>query len=50
MNKKEEKVLRLWKEGTDMRIIARRCGFEGSSMTKGIEWIKSVLSAHGIKV
>jgi hypothetical protein len=50
MNKREAKVLRLWKERLDIRTIARRLGYEGSSLTSGIEKVKAILKANGIQI
>lgn len=50
MSKKEDKIVRLYKEGLDIRLIARRLGYEGSAITAGIQKVKEVLQAHGIKV
>jgi len=43
MNKKNDKVIRLSKEGLDPRLIARKLGYKGSSMPKGIEIVKRIL-------
>lgn len=49
MNKKEAKVLRLWGEGMDCKVIARRLGYEGNALTHGIEKVREILLANGIK-
>ena len=49
MNAKNERIERLWKKGIrDPRVIARKLGFSGSSMDKGIERVKEGLRSAGI--
>lgn len=51
MNKKESKVLRLWAGGThDLKVLARRLGYEGNSLTVGIERVRHILLSNGIKL
>lgn len=51
MSKKEAKVMRLWGEGvSDLRLIAKRIGFEGAAITAGIEKVKKILITNGVKI
>lgn len=49
MNKKNEKIKKLWDRGIkDPRIIAQKIGYTGNSVTTGIERVKEGLKAKGI--
>lgn len=49
MNKKNEKVRKLWERGiTDPRIIAQKLGYNGNAMTAGIERVNQALKTLGI--
>lgn len=50
MNKRIEKILRLAKEGHDIRNIAKRCGHKGGAMTAGMEKVREVLRNNGVKI
>lgn len=51
MNKKNEKIIKLWERGiTDFAVIARKLGYTGNSIQSGIERVKEGLRAKGIKV
>lgn len=44
---KQEKILELLERGvTDPRQIARRCGFKGNALQKGLELIDSVIKTR----
>jgi len=44
MNKKDERVRKLWERGvTDPRVIARKLGYEGNAMTAGIERVNDAI-------
>ena len=50
MNKKEEKVKRLWNKGTkDLTILAKRLGYSGNSLTAGIEKVREIIHINKLK-
>lgn len=51
MNKKNEKVRKLWERGiTDPKIIAQKLGYTGNAMTAGIERVEEAIKTLGIKL
>ena len=46
MNKKEAKVIRLYEDGVEIKVIARRLGYTGNSMTAGIELVKQIIGKY----
>jgi len=49
MNHKNERIKKLWERGvTDLKVIARKIGYSGASLTPGIERVKEGLRAAGI--
>lgn len=49
MNHKNERIKKLWDRGVrDPRIIAKKIGYTGNSITAGIERVKEGLKAKGI--
>lgn len=50
MNKKELKVLRLSREGMEPKLIARRLGYTGNSITAGIEYVNKIISGDNTKL
>lgn len=51
MNKKNEKVRKLWERGiTDLSVIARKLGYNGNATTAGIERVKEALKSLGIEI
>lgn len=46
---KSDRVLKLWKRGIrDLKVIARKLGYDGAALTSGIEKVKEVLTESGI--
>lgn len=49
MNKKNERVKKLWERGVrDLSVLARKIGYNGSANTAGIERVKEALRSLGI--
>lgn len=45
LNKKEEKIRRLWEKGIrDYTILAKRLGYSGNSLTVGVEKVREIIS------
>ena len=50
MNKKNEKIRKLWERGIrDYTIIARKLGYSGGSMVAGVERVKEGLISLGLE-
>lgn len=48
MNKKEDKVKRLWERGVrDLSVLARKIGYKGNATTAGIDKVKEILQKLG---
>lgn len=49
MNKKEQKIRKLWDRGiTDPRVIAQKLGYSGNALTAGTEKVNEALKNMGI--
>lgn len=49
MNKKNERIRKLWEKGTrDLSVIARKIGYNGGANTAGVERVKEGLRSLGI--
>ncbi len=44
MNKKDERIKKLWNRGVhDPKVIARKLGYAGSALSSGVERVRGVL-------
>ena len=49
MNKKNEKIKKLYNKGFDEKQIARRLGYSGGAMTAGVERVREGMRVMGIE-
>jgi len=50
MNKKDERVRKLWARGIrDPKVLARKLGYDGAALAAGIERVKDAIRRLGLR-